>query len=89
MEQRMSADSISTSPLAMRAYQLIKHLDQIVGPIEAQAWMLRGNELLGSITPVGAIKERRIDDVLIRSASCRPTPGTHRAATSRFICRPA
>ncbi|WP_315729833.1 hypothetical protein [Bradyrhizobium sp. SZCCHNRI2010] len=59
-----SPDSISTSPLAMQAYQVIKRLDQVVGTVEAQAWMLRSNELLGGITPVSAIKERRIDDVL-------------------------
>ncbi|WP_315782341.1 hypothetical protein [Bradyrhizobium sp. SZCCHNPS1003] len=57
-------DPISTSPLAMQAYQIIKHLDQVVGTVQAQAWMASGNEMLGGLTPVGAIKERRIDDVL-------------------------
>ncbi len=48
----------------MQAYQIIKHLDQVVGTVQAQAWMASGNEMLGGLTPVGAIKERRIDDVL-------------------------
>ncbi|MGJ4953058.1 hypothetical protein [Bradyrhizobium sp. HKCCYLS20291] len=59
-----SSDSISTSPLAMQAHNVIKHLDEVVGTVEAQSWMLRSNELLGGITPVSAIKERRVDDVL-------------------------
>ncbi|WP_316200932.1 MULTISPECIES: hypothetical protein [unclassified Bradyrhizobium] len=57
------SNSISTSPLALQAYHIIKHLDRIVGPAEAQSWMLRSNELLGGITPVSAIKERRTRDL--------------------------
>ncbi|MEY9138533.1 hypothetical protein ABIE79_010061 [Bradyrhizobium diazoefficiens] len=60
----MKPDPISTSPLAMQAYQLIKQLEKLVGTVEAQAWMLRGNEILGGITPVTAIKEQRLPDVL-------------------------
>jgi hypothetical protein len=60
----MKPDPISTSPLAMQAYQVIKQLEPIVGTVEAQAWMQRGNELLGGITPVTAIKEQRLPDVL-------------------------
>jgi hypothetical protein len=59
----MKPDPISTSPMAMQAYQVIKQLEPIVGTAEAQAWMLRGNELLGGITPVTAIKEQRLPDV--------------------------
>jgi hypothetical protein len=60
----MKQDPISTSPMAMQAYQVIKQLEPIVGTVEAQAWMQRGNELLGGITPVTAIKEQRLPDVL-------------------------
>lgn len=59
----MKPDPISTSPLAMQAYQVIKQLEKHVGIVEAQAWMLRGNELLGGITPITAIKEDRLLDV--------------------------
>ncbi|MGJ4945100.1 hypothetical protein ACQR1W_31380 [Bradyrhizobium sp. HKCCYLS1011] len=59
-----SSDSISTSPLAMQAYNVIKHLDKLIGPAAAQSWMLSSNELLGGTTPVGAIKERRLEDVI-------------------------
>ncbi|WP_424578999.1 hypothetical protein [Bradyrhizobium sp. USDA 241] len=49
--------------MAMQAYQIIKQLEPLVGNVKAQAWMLRGNELLGGITPVTAIKEQRLPDV--------------------------
>lgn len=58
----MKPDPISTSPLAMQAYEITKQLDKLIGPAAAQAWMLSTNEMLGN-TPVGAIKERRIKDV--------------------------
>lgn len=57
-------DPISTSPLAVEAYHIIRRLEKAVGLVEAQSWMLRGNELLGGITPVTAIKEHRLPDVL-------------------------
>ena len=47
----------------MQAYQVIKQLEPMVGTVEAQAWMLRGNELLAGITPVQAIKEAKLPDV--------------------------
>ncbi|SHH05427.1 hypothetical protein [Bradyrhizobium erythrophlei] len=56
-------DPISTSPLAKQAFDIIQHLDKLVGPAEAQMWMLRGNELLGGDNPVAAIKDRRLPDV--------------------------
>ncbi|MCA1379420.1 hypothetical protein I6F34_01120 [Bradyrhizobium sp. BRP05] len=59
----MAHDPISTSPLAMQAYQVIKQLEPLVGTVEAQAWMFRGNDLLGGITPITAIKENRLPDV--------------------------
>ena len=55
-------DPISTSPLAMQAFKIVKWLDQLVGPAEEQAFMLRPNEMLGT-SPVQAIKERRFEDV--------------------------
>ncbi|MHC2249991.1 hypothetical protein [Bradyrhizobium elkanii] len=57
------ADPISTSPLAMQAYELMKVLDPLVGVAEATFFMNRSNELLGGITPISAIKEGRLDDV--------------------------
>jgi hypothetical protein len=57
-------DPISTSPLAVQAYDVIRQIEKIVGLVEAQSWMLSGNELLGGITPVTAIKESRLPDVL-------------------------
>jgi len=59
-----SADPISTSPLAAVALQAITQLDKLVGPVEAQFWMMRSNDILGGITPVAAIKERRAADVM-------------------------
>jgi hypothetical protein len=59
----MAEDPISTSPLAVQAYDVIRQVEKIVGLVEAQSWMLRGNELLGGITPVAAIKESRLPDV--------------------------
>lgn len=47
----------------MQAYNVIKQLDKLVGPAEAQTWMMRDNEILGC-TPVEAIKQRRLPDVL-------------------------
>ena len=64
-EKRSSAarlDPISTSPLAMQAYELIKILDPLIGVAEASFFMNRSNELLG-VTPVTAIKEGRLADV--------------------------
>jgi hypothetical protein len=57
-------DPISTSPLAMQAYQIIKHLDQLVGTIEAQLWMMRVNTDLDGITPVDAIKQRKTAELV-------------------------
>ncbi|WP_316196602.1 hypothetical protein [Bradyrhizobium sp. SZCCHNS3053] len=57
-------DPISTSPKAMQAYELMKILDPLVGVAEASFFMQRGNDLLGGATPVTAIKEGRIDEVL-------------------------
>lgn len=54
--------SISTSPLAVQAFEIVQWLDKLVGPAEAQMFMLRTNEMLGT-TPVQAIKDRRADDV--------------------------
>lgn len=65
-EKRSSAekvDPISTSPLALQAYELMKILDPLVGVAEATFFMNRSNELLGGVTPVTAIKEGRLDDV--------------------------
>lgn len=56
-------DPISTSPLAMQAYELMQILDPIVGVVEATFFMNRGNELLGGDTPVSAMKAGRLDDV--------------------------
>lgn len=56
-------DVISTSPLALQALKVVRWLDQLLGPVEAQAFMLRTNEMLGT-SPVQAIKERRFEDVL-------------------------
>jgi hypothetical protein len=57
-------DSISTSPKAMQAFLMIKWLDPLVGPAEAQSFMLSANENLpAGETPVAAIKEGRILDV--------------------------
>jgi hypothetical protein len=57
------ADQISTSPKAIQAWQLMKILDPLVGVAEATFFMQRGNDLLGGVTPVTAIKEGRIDEV--------------------------
>lgn len=65
-ETRSSAerpDPISTSPLAMQAYELMQILDPIIGVVEATFFMNRGNELLGGDTPVSAMKDGRLDDV--------------------------
>lgn len=65
-DKRSSAerpDPISTSPLAMQAYELMQILDHIVGVVEATFFMNRGNELLGGDTPVSAMKAGRLDDV--------------------------
>jgi hypothetical protein len=59
----MASDPISTSPLAVQAYHVVRELERHVGLVEAQSWMLRGNEFLGGITPVNAIKEGRLPDV--------------------------
>jgi hypothetical protein len=56
-------DPISTSPLAMQAFKLIQHLDQLIGPGEAQFFMQRSNEHLGGDTPVAAIKSGRAEQV--------------------------
>jgi len=63
-------DPISTSPLAKQAFDVIQHMDKLVGPVEAQAWMMRSNQLLGT-SPVVAIRERRLPDVLkaVRAAA--------------------
>jgi hypothetical protein len=55
---------ISTSPLAAVALKAIQLLDPLVGPSEAQMFMLRSNEYLDGITPVDAIKAKRSDDVM-------------------------
>jgi hypothetical protein len=59
------ADPISTSPLALQAFNVITHLDKLVGPFEAQKWMQRSNEHLGGDSPVAAIKQRRMPDVIV------------------------
>jgi hypothetical protein len=56
-------DPISTSPLAMQAFKIIQHLDLLIGPGEAQMFMMRGNEHLTGETPVAAIKAGRIERV--------------------------
>jgi hypothetical protein len=56
-------DPISTSPLAMQAFKIIQHLDQLVGPGEAQMFMMRGNEHLAGDTPVAAIKSGHTEQV--------------------------
>jgi len=57
------ADPISTSPLAAVLHRSIRVLDKLVGPAEAQFFMMRGNEYLGGITPVEAIKTKRTADL--------------------------
>jgi hypothetical protein len=57
-------DPISTSPLAAVAMKAIQVLDPLVGPGEAQMWMMRGNEHLGGITPIEAIKTKRTDELM-------------------------
>lgn len=57
-----AASAISTSPFAIQAFEIVQWLDKLVGPAEAQMFMLRTNEMLGT-TPVQAIKDRRADDV--------------------------
>ncbi|SDK41788.1 hypothetical protein [Bradyrhizobium ottawaense] len=52
-------DPISTSRLASVLHRSIQVLDKLVGPAEAQFFMMRGNEYLGGITPVEAIKTKR------------------------------
>jgi hypothetical protein len=61
----VKTDPISTSPLAAVAFKIIKFLDGLIGPIEAQLWMQKKNEYLGDITPITAIRERRPSDVII------------------------
>jgi hypothetical protein len=56
-------DPISTSPLAVQAFELMQILDPLIGVAETAFFMNRSNELLGGITPVTAIKEGRLDDV--------------------------
>jgi hypothetical protein len=56
-------DPISTSPLAVVLHRSIRALDKLVGPAEAQFFMIRGNEYLGGITPVEAIKTKRTEDL--------------------------
>jgi hypothetical protein len=56
-------DPISTSPLALQAVKLIQWLDPLIGPGEAQMFMMRGNENLAGETPVAAIKAGKIEDV--------------------------
>ena len=60
---RKRNDPISTSPLALQAVKIIQWLDPLVGPAEAQMFMLRDNDLLGGDSPVTAIKAGRIEDV--------------------------
>jgi hypothetical protein len=61
----MPADPISTSPLAGVAFKVIQSLDKLIGPGEAQMWMMRGNENLGGITPIEAIKTKRTDELMV------------------------
>jgi hypothetical protein len=56
-------DPISTSPLAVQAFELMQILDPLIGVAETAFFMNRSNELLGDVTPVTAIKEGRLDDV--------------------------
>jgi len=58
-------DPISTSPLALQAFNVIKHLDRLIGTIEAQMWMQRSNQHLGNITPIDAIKTRRSGELQV------------------------
>jgi hypothetical protein len=53
------SESITTSPLAAVALQLMQTLDKLIGPIEAQMFMMQGNEMLGGDTPITAIKAKR------------------------------
>lgn len=57
------ADPISTSPLAGVALNVIQHLDKLIGPVEAQMFMLKGNDVLGGDTPVTAIKQGRREEL--------------------------
>ena len=61
----MRDDPISTSPLAAVALKVIQVLDQLVGPGEAQMFMMRGNQHLGGSTPIEAIKTKRTDELMV------------------------
>jgi hypothetical protein len=56
-------DKISTSPMASILFNSVRTLDQFIGPVEAQFFMMRANEMCDGETPVAAIKAKRIDQL--------------------------